>query len=54
MSTRTPPGPPLDPDKVAATQMLIESGLSAGEAARQLGVGRATAYWIASGVRDRT
>ena len=51
---RRPGRPPLDPDKVAAAQKLIESGLSAGEVARQLGIGRATAYRIAAGMREGT
>ena len=49
---RRPGRPPLDPDKIAAAQKLIESGLCAGEAARQLGIGRATAYRIAAGMRE--
>ena len=50
---RRPGRPPIDPDKVAAAQKLIDGGLSAGEAARQLGIGRATAYRIAAGMRER-
>ena len=51
---RRPGRPPLDPGNVAAAQKLIESGLSPGEAARELGIGRATAYRIAVGMRERT
>ena len=39
--------PPLHPDTVSAAQKLIEAGLTPGEAAKQLGIGRATAYRIA-------
>ena len=49
---RTPGRPPLDPQTVSAAQRLIESGLSAGQAAKQLGIGRATAYRIAAGLRE--
>ena len=38
---------PLHPDTVSAAQKLIEAGLTPGEAAKQLGIGRATAYRIA-------
>ena len=48
---RSPGRPPLDPETVSAARNLIESGLSAGQAAKQLGIGRATAYRIASGWR---
>ena len=47
-----PPGrPPLDPETVSAAQKLIEAGLSPGQAAKQLGIGRATAYRIAKAMR---
>ena len=45
---RTPGRPPLDPETVAAAQKLIEAGLSPGQAAKQLRIGRATAYRIAN------
>ena len=44
---RTPDRPPLHPDTVSAAQKMFEAGLAAGEAAKQLGIGRATAYRIA-------
>ena len=48
---RTPGQPPLDPETVSAAQKLIEAGLSPGLAAKQLGIGRATAYRIAKTMR---
>ena len=48
---RTPGRPPLDPETVSAAQKLIESGLSPSRTAKQLGIGRATAYRIAKAVR---
>ena len=48
---RTPGRPPLSPDTVSATQKLIQGGLSPGQAAKQLGIGRATAYRIAKDLR---
>ena len=48
---RTPGRPPLDPETVCAAQKLIEAGLSPGQAAKQLGIGRATAYRIANAMR---
>ena len=48
---RTPGRPPLDPETVSAAQKLIEAGLSPGQAAKQPGIGRATAYRIAKTVR---
>lgn len=35
---------PLDPEKAKAALKLVESGMSPTEAARQLGLGRATVY----------
>lgn len=35
---------PLDPEKAKAALKLVEAGLSPTEAARQLGLGRATVY----------
>ncbi|MDE2986428.1 MAG: recombinase family protein [Chloroflexota bacterium] len=49
---RTPGRPPLDPETVSATQKLIDAGLSPARAAKQLGIGRATAYRIAADMRD--
>lgn len=49
---RTPGRPPLDPETISATQKLIEAGLSPTRAAKQLGIGRATAYRIAADMRD--
>ena len=40
---RSPERPPLDPEAVSEAQKLIESGLSAGQAAKRLGIGRAIA-----------
>jgi DNA invertase Pin-like site-specific DNA recombinase len=48
---RTPGRPPLDPDTVSAAQKLIEAGLSPARTAKQLGIGRATAYRIAKALR---
>ena len=48
---RTPGRPPLDPVTVSAAQKLIEAGLSPGQAAKQIGIGRATAYRIAKTMR---
>ena len=44
---RTPGRPPLPPDTVSVAQKLIHCGLSPAQAAKQLGIGRATAYRIA-------
>ena len=49
---RAPGRPPLDPETVSATQKLIEGGLSAGQAGKQLGIGRATAYRIGDELRE--
>ena len=48
---RTPGRPLLDPETVSAAQKLIEAGLSPSRTAKQLGIGRATAYRIAKAVR---
>ena len=48
---RTPGRPPLAPETVSAAQKLIEAGLSPARTAKQLGIGRATAYRIAKAVR---
>jgi len=44
---------PLDPDKAKAALYLVQAGTSPTEAARQLGLGRATVYreMSAAGVR---
>ena len=44
---RKPGRPPLDPETVSAAQKLIEAGMTPGQAAKQLNIGRATAYRIA-------
>ena len=44
---RKPGRPPLDPATAAAAKKLIEAGLSPGTVARQLGIGRSTAYRLA-------
>ena len=49
---RTPGRPPLDPETVSAAQKLIEAGLSPARAAKQLAIGRATAYRIAAAARE--
>ena len=52
-NTRAHTGPaPLDPETVSAAQKLIEAGLSTARAAKQLGIGRATAYRIAVTARE--
>ena len=48
---RRPGRPALDRETVSAAQTLIEAGLTAGQAAKQLGIGRATAYKIAKAAR---
>ena len=48
---RTPGRPPLDPETVSAAQKLFAAGLSPARAAKQLGIGRATAYRIAKALR---
>ena len=48
---RKPGRPALDRDIVSATQTLVEAGLTAGQAAKQLGIGRATAYRITKAAR---
>ena len=49
---RNPGRPPLDPETVSAAQKLIEAGLSPARAAKQLGIGRATAYRLAAAMRE--
>ena len=41
---RRPGRPALDQETVSAAQALVEAGLTAGQAAKQLDIGRATAY----------
>ena len=48
---RKPGRPALDQETISATQILVEAGLTAGQAAKQLGIGRATAYRIAKAAR---
>ena len=48
---RTPGRPPLDPETVSAAQKLIDTGLAPARAAKQFGIGRATAYRIAAELR---
>ena len=51
--TRANPGrPPLDPETVSAAKKLIEAGLSSARAAKQPGIGRATAYGLAATMRE--
>ena len=49
---RAPGRPPLDPETVSAARKLIEGSLSPARAAKQLKIGRATAYRIAAAMRD--
>ena len=48
---RKPGHPALDQETILATQTLGEAGLTAGQAAKQLGLGGATAYRIAMATR---
>ena len=48
---RRPGRPPLDRETVSAAQTLVEAGLTPGQAAKQLGIGRATACRIAKAAR---
>ena len=48
---RRPGRPALDRETVSAAQALVEGGLTAGQAAKQLSIGRATAYRITKSVR---
>ena len=47
---RRPGRPALDRETVSAAQALVEAGLTAGQAAKQLDIGRATAYRITRSV----
>ncbi len=47
---KKPGRPKLDSETILAAQKLIEAGLSPGQAAKQLGIGRSTAYKIAQGI----
>lgn len=44
---KMPGRPKVDTETVSAMHKLIEAGLTAGQAAKQLGIGRSTAYRIA-------
>ena len=48
---RRPGRPPVDQETIAAAQALVDAGLTPGQAAKQLGIGRATAYRITKGAR---
>ncbi len=48
---RRPGCPALDQETISATQALVQAGLTAGQAAKQLGIGRATAYRIDKAAR---
>ena len=48
---RRPGRPPLDRETVSTAQSLVEVGLTPGQAAKKLGIGRATAYRIAKAAR---
>lgn len=49
---RKPGRPKIDKDTVDAALKLIEAGLSAGQAAKRLSIGRSTLYRIATAKRD--
>jgi DNA invertase Pin-like site-specific DNA recombinase len=49
---KTPGRPRLDGETVSAARKLIAAGLTPGQAARQLGIGRSTAYRLARGPGD--
>jgi DNA invertase Pin-like site-specific DNA recombinase len=44
MRGKKPGWPPLDPETVLALQNLVQAGMTAGQAAKQLGIARSTAY----------
>jgi DNA invertase Pin-like site-specific DNA recombinase len=44
---KKPGRPSLEKETVSALQKLIGAGLTAGQAAKQLGIGRSTAYRVA-------
>jgi len=48
-----PGRPALDSDTVEALQNLVAAGMSAGQAAKQLGIGRSTAYRIVFDYQDQ-
>ena len=48
---RRPGRPPFDRETVSAAQSLVEAGLTPGQAAKQLGIGRTTACKIAKAAR---
>jgi DNA invertase Pin-like site-specific DNA recombinase len=43
---KNPGRPKLDEETVSALQKLVEAGMTPGMAAKQLGIGRSTAYRI--------
>jgi DNA invertase Pin-like site-specific DNA recombinase len=44
MRGKKPGRPPLDPETALALQNLVQAGMTAGQAAKQLGIARSTAY----------
>ena len=48
---KKPGRPPLPGEKVSAAEQLIKAGMTPGQAAKQLNIGRATAYRIAQSLR---
>ena len=48
---KKPGRPPLSSEKVAAAEKLIKAGTTPGQAAKQLNIGRATAYRIAKTIQ---
>ena len=47
---KTPGRPRLSTETVSAVQKLVKAGMTPGQAAKQLGIGRATAYRVAKAV----
>jgi len=45
---KTPGRPRLSTETVSAVQKLVKAGMTPGQAAKQLGIGRSTAYRIAN------
>lgn len=48
---KKPGRPPLSGEKVSAVKKLVKAGMTPGQAAKQLNIGRATAYRIAKLIR---
>ncbi len=50
MRGKNPGRPKLDAETVSAVQKLVKAGMTPGQAAKQLGIGRSTAYRVAKAV----